>query len=133
MSLPLTVESVLGSGLLLPHVAAFTEEGFTVDILKGHVPDEDLKELGLSPVAIAVFRLRIWTLTKLGDTMFSEKIDGVSSIDLLEKRSPSIDLALTLNSEDLKKVFKRMAPRRVFLNAIQQEISKKAATKPSGA
>ncbi len=123
------MESVLGCGLLLPHVAAFKDEGFTVEILKGHIPDEDLEELGLPALAIAAFRLRIWALSKLGDEMFHEKNDGVSSIELLERRSPSIRTALTLNSEDLKKIFKRMATRRVFLNALQQELAKTPATR----
>ena len=133
MSQALTVENVLGSGLLIPHVAAFKDEGFTVKILKGHIPDEDLDELGLSAIAISAFRLRIWALCKLGDDTFHEKNDGVSSIDLLEQRSPSIRTALTLKSEDLKKIFKRMATRRVFLNAVQQELSKTPAARPSGA
>ncbi|KAK3247846.1 hypothetical protein CYMTET_42671 [Cymbomonas tetramitiformis] len=133
MSQALTAASVLGSGLLLPHVAAFVDEGFTVKILKGHIPDEDLDELGLSPVAISAFRLRIWALCKLGDDTFHEKNDGVSSIDLLERRSPSVRTALTLKSEDLKKIFKRMATRRVFLNAVQQELSKTPAARPSSA
>ncbi|KAK3236173.1 hypothetical protein CYMTET_53666 [Cymbomonas tetramitiformis] len=88
-----------------------------VEILKGDVPDDDLEELGLSPEAISVFRMRLWTLSQLGDDLFQEKKDGVSSIDLLEQRAPGKTGALKLNNESLKEDFQRMATRRVFLNA----------------
>ncbi|KAK3235690.1 hypothetical protein CYMTET_54131 [Cymbomonas tetramitiformis] len=132
MSLPLTVESVLGGGLLHRHVVAFTEEGFTTDILKGHIPDDDLEELGLSQVGISVFCMRIWTLAALGDDLFQEKIDGASSIDLLEQRATNKNMLMNLTNNSLKKIFKRMATRRVFLNAVECELKKQSAAVPTG-
>ena len=131
MAPPLTVETLLGNGILRQHLTDFVREGFSLDVLKEHIPNEDLVELGLTTASIAVFRLRTWSLATLGEDRFQEKLNEKPSLDILEKTAMNTSNAIKLSKEELRAVFSTMATRRVFLNAGQAELAKQLATEAS--
>ncbi len=133
MAPPLTVETLLGDGILRQHLTDFMRERFSIDVLKEQIPDDDLVELGLTTASISIagVRLRTWSLATLGEERFQENLNDMPSLDILGETVMNTSNAIKLSKEELRAIFSTMATRRVFLNAGQAELAKQLATEAS--